>query len=281
MMQSVNRLQLRYGPWAVVTGASDGIGKAFALELARCGINVALAARRRTELEMLAEELKAAHGVETLVVTCDLSTQSGIDDVMSATSVLDVGLLVAAAGFGTSGPILHADLSQERAMLALNCGALFELAVHFGRRFATRGRGGMVLMSSLVGWQGTPFAAHYAATKAYVQSLAEGMHAELKGSGVDVLASAPGPVHSGFASRADMRMSAAASPADVAKISLAALGRKTTVVPGSLSKLLTYSLAMLPRAARTFVMGHVMRGMTRHQTTAGQAIESSSQTTNQ
>ena len=280
-MQKVKRLQLRYGPWALVTGASDGIGKAFAFELARCGINVALAARRRTELEMLAEELKAAHGVATLVITCDLSTQSGIDAVMNATSDLDVGLLVAAAGFGTSGPVLHADLSQERAMLALNCGALFELCVHFGRRFAARGRGGMVLMSSMVGWQGTPFATHYAATKAYVQSLAEGMHAELKGSGVDVLASAPGPVHSGFAARADMRMTAAASPADVAKISLAALGRKTTVVPGAFSKLLTYSLALLPRVARTSVMGRVMRGMTRHQTANGRVIESRSQTTNQ
>lgn len=280
-MQSANRLQLRYGPWAVVTGASDGIGKAFALELARCGINVALVARRRTELELLAAELQAAHGIHALVFACDLSTQSGIDAVMSATSILDVGLLVAAAGFGTSGQILHADFGQERAMLAVNCGALFELAVHFGRRFAARGRGGMVLMSSLVGWQGTPFAAHYAATKAYVQSLAEGMHAELKDSGVDVLASAPGPVHSGFAAHADMRMSAAASPADVAKISLAALGHKTTVVPGALSKLLTYSLAMLPRVARTLVMGHVMRGMTRHQTADGRVIESRSQTTNQ
>ena len=85
-MQKVKRLQLRYGPWALVTGASDGIGKAFALELARSGINVALAARRRTELEMLAEELKAAHGIESLVVACDLSTQSGIDALMNAAS---------------------------------------------------------------------------------------------------------------------------------------------------------------------------------------------------
>jgi|SRR5579872_148730 len=120
--------------------------------------------------------------------------------------------------------------------------------------------------SSLVGWQGTPFAAHYAATKAYVQSLAEAMHAELKGRGVDVLASAPGPVNSGFAARANMRMGAAATPADIAKASLAALGRSRTVVPGLLSKVLTYSLVLLPRAARTQVMGQIMRSMTKHQT---------------
>jgi len=157
-------------------------------------------------------------------------------------------------------------------MLQVNCYALLALSVHFGRRFAKRGRGGMILMSSLVGWQGTPFAAHYAATKAYVQSLAEAMHAELKGSGVDVLASAPGPVNSGFAARANMRMGAAAMPADVAKASLSALGRSRTVVPGLLSKVFTSSLVLLPRAARIRVMGQIMRSMTKHQTHRASAV---------
>ena len=120
-------------------------------------------------------------------------------------------------------------------------------------------------MSSLVGWQGTPWAAHYAATKAYVQVLAEAMHAELKPSGVDVLASAPGPVHSGFADRARMRMGSAALPAVVAKETIRALGRKMTVLPGALSKLLTYSLMPLPRFLRVRIMAQVMGGMTKHQ----------------
>jgi short-subunit dehydrogenase len=150
-------------------------------------------------------------------------------------------------------------------MLEVNCYAPLYHCVHFGQRFRARGRGGIILMSSLVGWQGTPWATHYAATKAYVQALAEGMHVELKPAGVDVLASAPGPVHSGFASQADMRMGAAAAPADVARASLAALGRRTTVVPVLLSRLLTYSLAILPRMVRTRVMGSVMHRMTKHQ----------------
>jgi short-subunit dehydrogenase len=264
MKQSI-RLQQRYGPWAVVTGASDGIGRAFALEAARSGLHVVLVSRRKDRLDILAKEIEANHNVQTKVLACDLSKQTGIDAVLKATESLDVGLLVAAAGFGTSGSILRADLDQERAMLEVNCYALLTHSIHFGRRFAARGRGGIILMSSLVGWQGTPLATHYAATKAYVQSLAEGMHAELKASGVDVLASAPGPVNSGFAAQADMRMSAAASPADVARESLSALGRRGTVVPGLLSKFLTYLLAMLPRSARTFVMGQVMHGMTKHQ----------------
>jgi len=272
-MNSSTHLQERYGPWAVVTGASDGIGRAFAVEAARAGLHVVLVARRQERLEALARELERDHGARTLVFACDLSTQSGRDGVVSATSDLDVGLFIAAAGFGTSGPILQASLEQERVMLDLNCFAPLAHCVHFGQRFAQRGRGGIILMSSLVGWQGTPWAAHYSATKAYIQTLAEGMHLELKPRGVDVLASAPGPVHSGFALQADMRMGAAAAPADVAKASLAALGRRTTVVPGLLSKVLTYSLAPLPRTVRTRVMGSVMHGMTKHQKVQMTSVE--------
>jgi len=120
----------------------------------------------------------------------------------------------------------------------------------------------LVLLSSLVGFQGVPRAAHYAATKAYVQTLAEALHVELGPLGVDVLASAPGPVHSGFAARADMRMGVALQPSAVARVTLSALGHTTTVAPGLLSKVLLGALVPLPRWARTRVMGRVMRGMT-------------------
>ena len=264
-MKTSRRMVEQYGPWAVVTGASDGIGRAFAVEAAKAGLHLVLVARRQDRLEILARELETARGVKTLVVASDLSTQIGRDEVVSAVKDLDVGLFVAAAGFGTSGPVLRADLEKERLMLDVNCYALFAHCIHFGQRFAARGSGGIILMSSLVGWQGTPWAAHYAATKAYVQALAEAMHMELKPSGVDVLASAPGPVHSGFAAQSDMRLGTAATPEDVAKASLAVLGNQTTVVPGLLSKFLTYSLATLPRTLRTRVMGSVMHGMTKHQ----------------
>jgi short-subunit dehydrogenase len=114
------------------------------------------------------------------------------------------------------------------------------------------------------GFQGMPNAAHYAATKAYVQALAEALYVELSPLGVDVLASAPGPTNSGFAARAGMRMGMALNPSDVAQSTLDALGRKSTVLPGFLSKLLTYALVPLPRWGRVRIMGRVMRGMTKH-----------------
>ncbi len=125
-------------------------------------------------------------------------------------------------------------------------------------------------MASLLGWQGVSGAAHYAATKAYVQSLAEGLHLELAASNVDVLASAPGPVNSGFAGRADMRMGQADTPATVARASLQALGKKTTVIPGALGKFLSYPLLMLPRVFRVRILTSVMASMTQHQSVHSQ-----------
>lgn len=252
----------RYGPWAVVTGASAGIGRAIASQLARDGLNVVLVARRREVLEAFASALRREHGVETLVIAVDLATLDGAQAVLDQTTALDVGLLVAAAGFGTSGPLLNANMTNELQMLHLNCRALLIHTHGFVRRFVERGRGGVVLLSSLVSYQGVPYTAHYAATKAYVQSLAEALHVELSGTGVDVLASAPGPVHSEFAGRAGMRYGAAVSADQVARATLAALGHRGTVAPGFLTKLLTYSLAPLPRVLRTRIMGRVMRGMT-------------------
>lgn len=251
----------RYGPWAVVTGASSGIGKAAAVHLAASGLNLVVVARNPQALDAIAAELGPAR---LRVVAADLSRSEGLQAVEAACADLDVGLLVAAAGFGTSGPFLRADVEAELGMLDLNCRAVTLQALHFGRRLATRGSGGIVLFGSLVGFQGTPQAAHYAATKAYVQTLAEGLRFELAPHGVDVLASAPGPVRTGFAARAGLQMGAAASPERVARVTLAALGRRTTVLPGALTKVLSYSLAPLPRPLRARIMGQVMAGMTKH-----------------
>ncbi|AXC13877.1 Short-chain dehydrogenase/reductase SDR [Acidisarcina polymorpha] len=260
------RLQKRYGPWAVITGSSDGIGKAFAKQLAAAKLNVVLIARRAAVLEQVAEDLRKEYSVDVRVVGADLSKAEGLLAVDEQTRDLDVGLFVASAGFGTSGPVLQADLDVEHEMLEVNCFALLHGCVVFGNRLRQRrAPGGLILMSSLVGWQGTPLSANYAATKAYVQSLAESLRIELKPAGIDVLASAPGPVHSGFAARADMVMSAAVTPEAVAKATLAALGRRATVIPGALSKVLTWSLLPLPRAIRAQIMGKVMGGMTKHQ----------------
>jgi hypothetical protein len=255
----------RYGPWAVITGASDGIGKEMATLLAESGLNLVLVARRQHVLDDLATDLTARFAVDVRVIAADLSTPEAVESLISATSGLDVGLLVAAAGYGTSGRFIELPVAAETAMLDLNCRAVVALSHHFGRRFAAQGHGGIILFSSLVAFQGVPLSANYAATKAYIQSLAEGLYHELAPLGVDVLASAPGPIRSGFAERADMRMSVALQPNVVARATLRALGRKANVRPGLLSKLLIGSLGVLPRPLRVRAMRQIMGGMTAHQ----------------
>lgn len=259
------RFRNRYGPWAVVTGASEGIGRAFADHLARRGLNLVLVARRGAILEDMAARYAAKHGIDVRVLTADLSQSGGPDTLADVTAALEVGLVVAAAGYGRSGPLIDSDIDDELRMLDVNCRSVLSTAAHFGRRFARQRRGGIILLSSLFAFQGVPRAANYAATKAYVQSLAEGLRIELAPFGVDVVASAPGPVQSGFAKRADMRMGLAAQPAEVARATLAALGRRSVVRPGWLAKVLEASLIGLPRWGRARILGHVVRGMTRHQ----------------
>jgi len=254
----------RYGPWAVVTGASDGIGRAFAQELAAAGFSVVLVARRDAELRSLADELTRAFGTRSRVIVTDLADPQAAAAMLEQTTDLDVGLLIAAAGFGSSGPILSQSASSEFDQVMVNCQAVLGQCIHFGRRLETRRRGGVVLLSSVVAFHGTPWSANYAATKAYVQSLAEALQQEWAPLGIQVLASAPGPVGTGFGVRARMTMGRALSASVVARQSLLALPRGGTVRPGWLSKLLGWSLATAPRAVRVRIMGSVMHGLSSH-----------------
>ncbi|GAA4342047.1 SDR family NAD(P)-dependent oxidoreductase [Flaviaesturariibacter amylovorans] len=259
------RLLRGYGPWALVTGASSGIGRELATQLAVAGLHLVLCARSGAALEAFSEELRARYRIEVAVLAVDLGTDEGPEAVVAATRDRDIGLLVCAAGFGTSGRFTDTALSDELDLLRLNCLALLHLTHHFSRRFAAQRRGGIILLSSIVAFQGVPYAANYAASKAYVQSLAEALAVELRPAGVAVLAAAPGPVRSGFGERAHMQMGAALLPNEVAVPILQALGRRTTVLPGFLSKLLTWALRTVPRAGKVRIMAMVMGGMTRHQ----------------
>lgn len=256
------RIAARYGPWAVVTGASSGIGRAFAVELAACGLNLALIARNEVELARLAADLSARHGVETRVLLADLSQPGAAAAAMARMDDLDIGLLVASAGFGTSGDVIETDAADELAMIDVNCHSLFTMTQHAARRMVARGSGGIILLSSLVAFQGVARSANYAATKAYVQTLAEGLNRELRSRGVDVLAVAPGPVESGFAARAGLRMSGAVTPEIVAREALPALGRRMTVRPGARNRFLQAALAPMPRPLRARILQQVMAGMT-------------------
>lgn len=259
------RLRHKYGPWAIVTGASSGIGRELADQLASAGIHLLITARSGEILRQQAADYSARYHIKSRVVVADAAAPGAEALIINAADGLPVGLLVLAAGFGTSGPLLNSRLETELNMLEVNCAAVLRLLHHYSCVFVQQKRGGIVLMSSIVAFQGVPNAAHYSATKAWVQTLAEGLAPELKSLGVDLLAAAPGPVDSGFARRAGMIMSMSLQPAAVAAPILRALGRRTTVFPGRLSKLLVFALRTVPRWGKVRIMGKVMEGMTRQQ----------------
>ena len=251
----------RFGPVALVTGASDGIGRAFAEALAAQGFDLILAARREQELLLLADRLSQSHNIKARVLAVDLSTPEGISRLLVETEQEPVGLLVAAAGFGSIGPFIEQSIQSEANMVALNCSAVVELSHAFGNRMAAARKGGIILFGSLLGFQGAPGSATYAATKSFVQSFAEALAAELRPLGVSVLSIAPGPIATGFGARAGMHMSMSQGPEVVAHSALKVLGNRTTLRPGWLSKFLGWSLALLPRWCRVMMMGQIMKGM--------------------
>ncbi|MEM1431801.1 MAG: SDR family NAD(P)-dependent oxidoreductase [Pseudomonadota bacterium] len=264
------------GPWALITGASDGIGAATARALAEHGFNVILVARRKARLETLAKEITTAHGVQAHAIPADLGQPEGVERMAQAlaqggVSLNDIGVAVLAAGYGTTGALAEADLAAERDMLRVNCDAILQFCHLFATSMAARGAGHMVLFGSIVGFQGNAMAANYAATKAYVQALAEGLAVEMRPSGVTVQAVAPGPIATGFAARAGMTVGQAGSPETVARAIVRRLGRSGTIRPGLLSKVLGYNLAMTPRPLRIRIMSQIISGMAKGKPSAAPA----------
>src|SRR5512140_2102426 len=164
-------MQTEFGPWAVVTGASSGIGEAFARALAEDGVHLLLVARRTERLTALGAELSGTHGIEHRVLTVDLAAPDGPASVVEATTGMDVGLLVSNAGAGHPGRFVDQDLDDLHRRLRLNTVAHLDLAHAFSRRLVARGHGGIVLVSALGASAGIPNMGHEAASKAYVDAL--------------------------------------------------------------------------------------------------------------
>ncbi|MCY9784289.1 SDR family NAD(P)-dependent oxidoreductase [Nocardiopsis sp. EMB25] len=257
---------LSYGPWAVVTGASSGIGRAFAEQLAEAGLHLVLAARSTDRLEALGAELTQAHGIECRIVTVDLSRTGAAETIVDATADLDVGLLISNAGAGMPGRLLDQDVADLHRRHTVNATAHLDLAHAFGRRFAAHGRGGMVLVSALGAMHGLPNMAHESASKAYVLNLGEALHYELASAGVDVMVLLPGnvdtPVMDAYGiDRASMPIRPFPVRAAVREALAAFLRGRSTHVPDRrmrvMSRLLPRALSiringrMLGRAART------------------------------
>lgn len=262
----MGRFAERYGPWAVVTGASAGIGMEFALRIAERGVNVVLVARRRNRLEELASTIEDMYRVEARVAPVDLTSRDLIGVLQPVLSDIEVGLLVNCAGFGTTGPFLDMDASVQEAMLNLNCRATALLTHEVAQGMRERGRGGIIVVSSVSGFCAARGMTQYNATKAYDLIFAEGLAAELAVYGVDVQALCPGGTYTEFQAVAGLdphnlgplRRLMFTSPTAVVTASLTSLGRRVTVVPGWLNRLLVFSMRLAPRRVARWLFGALM-----------------------
>ena len=182
----------RFGPWALVTGASSGIGKEFARQIAASGINIVLVARREALLKEVALNSAGVTVCEHRVVALDVSREDFIGRLASATDDLDIGLVVSNAGTGNPGEFLKLDRQLLQATLRLSTMAHLDITHHFGAKLAERRRGGLILAGAMGAENGVPFMANDGAAKAYVHSLGEALHYEFKPLGVYVTVLAAG-----------------------------------------------------------------------------------------
>jgi short-subunit dehydrogenase len=184
MKAALDRQQ--FGPWALITGASSGIGKEFARQIALAGTNVVLVARRESLLDDFARSLSQNPAVKCRVIPMDLSQAGFIHRLAQRTNDLDIGMVVSNAGTGNPGEFLKLDPQLLEATLRLNTTAHLEIAHHFGRKLAERRRGGLILVGAMGAEIGVPFMANDGGGKAYVHSLGEALHYEFKPLGVYV-----------------------------------------------------------------------------------------------
>jgi uncharacterized protein len=254
----------RYGAWAVIAGASEGLGAAFAEALAARGVNLLLVARRLAPLDELAARLRAARGVEVKTVACDLADPGFMDVLTRESAGLELGVAIYNAAYAPVGAVLERPLDDLLRVIDVNVRGPLCFARGLAPQMVARGRGALVLMSSLAGFQGSPRLATYAATKAFNRVLGEGLWGELGPSGVDVVVSCAGAIRTpGFLKAARRDAPGTLDASDVAEQTLAALGGGPVVVPGAVNKLASMVVGrLLPRGSAVAVMRASTRGLT-------------------
>lgn len=238
MKRQPGSLPDRYGAWAVVAGASEGLGAAFAAELAARGMNLVLVARRGRLLADLATELTDAHGIEVRCIVADLADSAFAGQLATAAAGLDVGIVVYNAAFTPMGPFLELPEPEVAQAVDVNVRGPMLAVRALAPAMCERGRGAVVLMSSLSGLQGTPHISVYAASKAFNINLAESLWYELRSRGIDVVACCAGAMPTpGYEKNFGKKVPGMLSPQEAARQTLDALDRGPRFVPGFVNRM--------------------------------------------
>lgn len=254
---------------ALITGASSGIGEAYAKAFAARGLDLILVARSEDKLRSLAKQLAEVHSRRVEVISADL-THAGTGAKLAAAAQalgMPVDLLVNNAGFGTVGAFVKQDAAREHDEILLNCGAVVDTCHAFVPGMLERGRGGVINVASMAAFQPLPYMTVYAATKAFVLSFSEALRQEVRSKGVQVLAVCPGPVDTPFfeaTGSANLRKTVPRGTMvtvdDVVRATCDAFAAgKAVVVPGFTSKLLAAGTRLLPRSLLAAAGARIMK----------------------
>jgi len=252
--------------WALVTGASSGLGIDFASQLAARGYDLVLAARRAEPMQQLARQLRERHGIEVVVETIDLAeAHAGLQLKQTLDNRgITIDVLINNAGYGLFGKFIEQPISRTLEMLQIDIVTVTELSHLFGSDMARRGRGHILQIASIGAYQATPTYAAYAAAKAYVLSFGEALHEELKPHGVTVTVLSPGVTATSFLDIAGQRPTlyqrlAMMKSDDVVKTGLDALFRgRASLLSGCLNTITAWSNRLTPRIAQRKIAALLM-----------------------
>jgi len=255
----------KYGPVAIVAGASEGLGAAWARALAQKGLDVILIARRKDVLEKFASQLSTQHSIKAIPVVCDLSENDAAEKIFSAIGNIEIGFMVYNATLSHIGPFLENSSDEQVKLATMNMITPLKLVHHYAQKMIERGRGGIILMSSLAGFQGSGFLAGYAASKAFNRILAESLWYEWKDKGVDVIGCCAGatstpnylnskPESAGFFAPKVQ------TPEEVVKECLEKLGTTPSYITGSGNRLASFFMhRFFSRKMAVNIMGDTTR----------------------
>ena len=249
----MDRLHQRYGNWALVAGAAEGIGEGFSTFLAEKGFNLVMADRNKAALKMLAENLSGKFSVEIRQVTVDLKERDSAESCLSIARETGCRLMIFVAAYSKVTPFLNLGKEDLESFIDVNCRTLLHLVHGFSASLAARGQsGGIILVSSLAGLIGPKYVATYAATKSFSIRLAEALHGEFREREIDIMACASGTVATPtyLLSKPDLkRMKPPMMESiDVARFALSRLGKKPLCIPGFGNRLNYFLLRdLLPR----------------------------------
>ncbi len=256
----MEKLTTRYGSWALVTGEQ------FAHQLAAQGLNIVVVARRTERLKNLADGLAKQHNVEVRTVCVDLTADDALEHIDAATSDIEIGLLVLNAGAAVPGAFIKQSSETRLRNIRLNVQSPIELTHHFAGKMIPRKKGGVIFVSSMVGYTGSPYMASYAASKSFILQFARAFAIEMNEHSIDVLSLSPGATRTEMAQTEGADLDSLPMPwmdaSRVASIGLKKIGRKPAVIAGKRNTAMTLMMRMMPRQLALKMFGKMMRGAT-------------------